>query len=191
MDDCIDHGRRKGKFDYSYKWRNGKQYPAHRLVYADTHGLDVSTMPFDQVVRHICDNKRCINPNHLIIGSRHDNSTDMVLRGRTRSRLTQNDVLQILKSATPVSVLAEKYDVSRSTIRRIKSKQTHNFSDQKSETAIKLKACGEKNGNSVLTKEEADQIMGMKGSQRQIAKKFGVSQYTVWAIKSGKTWKEK
>ncbi|WP_435988251.1 hypothetical protein [Sulfitobacter sp. SH22] len=30
----------------------------------------------DQVVRHLCHNRRCVNPRHLAIGDRRDNLND-------------------------------------------------------------------------------------------------------------------
>ena len=36
------------------------------------------------VVRHTCDNPRCINPKHLLLGTVQDNIDDMVARGRNR-----------------------------------------------------------------------------------------------------------
>ena len=40
-----------------------------------------------------------------------------------------------------------------------------------------------------LTKVQVEQIRKDPASQRKLAKKYGVSQYCIWAIKSGKTWK--
>lgn len=40
-----------------------------------------------------------------------------------------------------------------------------------------------------LTPEQVDEIRTASGSQRSIAALFGVSQSTVWSIRSGDTWK--
>lgn len=46
----------------------------YRLIKGDiAPGLDV---------RHTCDNRRCINPEHLILGTRLENMQDAVARGR-------------------------------------------------------------------------------------------------------------
>lgn len=47
-----------------------------RVVFRLTHGY------WPTIVRHTCDNPPCINPAHLIDGTRRDNSTDRDTRGR-------------------------------------------------------------------------------------------------------------
>ena len=126
--DCIDHGKRPGYEVYAYKWRNGKQYPLHRLVYADDHGINISELPFEVVIRHTCDNRRCINPAHLIKGSRKENTEDMMERGRFKSVVTQKEALEIMASEIPVQKLAEVYKVTRQTIRKIKNKSSRGLS---------------------------------------------------------------
>ncbi len=50
-----------------------EQDRAYRFVYCITHQLAATR---DQVIRHRCHNRRCINPRHLIIGDRRDNLQD-------------------------------------------------------------------------------------------------------------------
>ena len=52
---------------------NGRQVAAYRFVYCVLTG---SVLTEDQVVRHRCHNRRCVNPKHLIEGTRADNKRD-------------------------------------------------------------------------------------------------------------------
>lgn len=51
----------------------------HRYLYEQLFGcVDLRT-----VIRHNCDNKLCINPEHLLAGTQAENIADKVIRGRT------------------------------------------------------------------------------------------------------------
>jgi hypothetical protein len=66
---CIETptlGARKVQF-------RGRQMPAYRFIHCI---LNQVVAGYDDVVRHRCDNRRCINPNHLELGSRGDNLQD-------------------------------------------------------------------------------------------------------------------
>ena len=51
----------------------GEQYAAYRFIYC---ALNEVTPSFEDVIRHRCHNRRCINPAHLDIGNRADNKRD-------------------------------------------------------------------------------------------------------------------
>jgi hypothetical protein len=53
---------------------NYKQKKAHRISYELHKGI----IPEGKVIRHICDNKLCVNPDHLQIGSVSDNNRDKI-----------------------------------------------------------------------------------------------------------------
>jgi hypothetical protein len=57
-------------------WK-GADAPYKRL-YLQTKG----PVPKGAHLRHSCDNPRCINPNHLTLGTAIDNNQDMITRGR-------------------------------------------------------------------------------------------------------------
>ena len=60
------------------KWKDGKKEYLHRIVYELKYG------PFDQnlCVLHKCDNPRCINPEHLELGTDKKNAEDRQARNR-------------------------------------------------------------------------------------------------------------
>ncbi len=56
---------------------NGRQVAACRFVYCLVTG---SVLTEDHVVRHRCHNRRCINPDHLQLGTAWDNRQDEYAR---------------------------------------------------------------------------------------------------------------
>lgn len=59
----------------------GKATTAHRVAYALAHG----SIPHGMLIMHSCDNRRCVNPAHLSLGTYADNNHDMMAKGRFRS----------------------------------------------------------------------------------------------------------
>ena len=90
MGNCIEHTQ-KGLRGYGHKAVRGRTAIMHRAVYAEAHGLDVFTM--GGVVMHSCDNQRCINPEHLIMGTHRANMADMVAKGRQSKGARHNSTL--------------------------------------------------------------------------------------------------
>jgi hypothetical protein len=66
---------RQGYSVLSYRSTNVR---GHRLAYMLWKGPIVDGM----FVCHHCDNRRCINPEHLFIGTRSDNTQDCLSKGR-------------------------------------------------------------------------------------------------------------
>lgn len=63
----------------------------HRLVNKLSTGED----NHGKVVRHTCDNPKCINPNHLIVGTHLENIMDRDLRNRTYKKITKEVVTKV------------------------------------------------------------------------------------------------
>lgn len=59
----------------------GRTRAAHIVSYLVHKG----EIPKGMVCRHTCDVRRCVDPNHLVLGTKRDNSRDMVERGRSAS----------------------------------------------------------------------------------------------------------
>lgn len=75
-----------GKFYFQ-----GKDMLAHRVAFTDFFGTEPN------VVMHSCDNPCCVNPKHLHDGTTQENATDRVLKGRGKTKLTEEDIVKIRK----------------------------------------------------------------------------------------------
>jgi hypothetical protein len=78
----------------------------------------------DSVVRHLCDIKNCCNPEHLKLGTKSQNAIDF-LRYSKGVKLNEDNVREIKRllayGRLTHEKIAEKYDISRSVISRIKN----------------------------------------------------------------------
>lgn len=85
--ECIEHSvttDRRGYGVTSVTIAKGKyvQIKAHRFAWEMEHG----PIPSGLSVLHICDNPKCINVDHLRVGTRTDNQKDMQRKGRARNK---------------------------------------------------------------------------------------------------------
>ena len=126
--ECIDHGLKGGPLGYAFGWckEQRKKVLLHRLVFKEANGY------FPEVVRHTCDNPRCINPAHLLPGTWADNNRDRAMRNRsakgvpTRRKLTREQAEEIRGRIPNESCnsLAKEFGVSHRTITNIRDGRT-------------------------------------------------------------------
>jgi hypothetical protein len=72
------------RIDASARWKQGKsvQEGAHRVSYK----LFKGDIPNGQLIRHMCANKLCVNPDHLQTGTQKQNMDDFNLSEYVRNR---------------------------------------------------------------------------------------------------------
>jgi len=109
-----------------------KQKKTHRISFELHHERAIVPGLY---LLHSCDNKKCVNPNHLSEGTHQDNSDDKVAKGRqakgcdvSTSKLTEAQVLEIrtkyaLMKKKSTTELGKEYGVNNTTIGRIVSRK--------------------------------------------------------------------
>src|SRR6266849_9665950 len=108
-----------------WRWRKGHTYGygrmsigcrpvrAHRFAWQLFNG----PIPAGLCVLHRCDNPRCVNPDHLFLGTPLDNSRDMIRKGRQRyigapPRIPAETVHAIRAAEGTYQAIADRFGVS-------------------------------------------------------------------------------
>jgi hypothetical protein len=121
---CTSHAPNQD--GYPKLGRGGKTCLLFKEVYKDFYRVDLK--PY-ALLRHKCDNRICINPEHLQTGTPADNSADMVKRGRSlkgtkshNAKLTEEQVSLIKNHLTEYDGLriARFFGVHSNVIYRIR-----------------------------------------------------------------------
>jgi HNH endonuclease len=96
---------------------------AHRLAYTLFKGL----IPKGLDVRHTCDTRCCVNPDHLLVGTRKQNMEDAERRGKIargfrlpHTRLSNAQIALIVADSRLHREIAEDYKVHKAYISTLK-----------------------------------------------------------------------
>lgn len=174
--------------------KRNDEHGAHRVSYKYAYG----EIPKGKSILHKCDNKICINPEHLFVGSLKDNIADMVSKDRqakgtkiNTNILTEEQVIEILKDNTSLHTeLAEKYGVTKHAIFRIRKRLNwkhvslpEGFKPYITPSRAKSRS-GENHGCCKLTDKQIDEIRNnLTDNQYQLAERYEISQAHIWRIK--------
>lgn len=119
-------GARNNKGYGQVTGRRGRNVLAHRASYE----LHFGDIPDGHMVLHRCDNRACVNPDHLFTGTAKDNTQDMMQKGRHkvpqgtanhRAKLTEEQVQAIRQETGSIRSIARKYGVTHGAITPILS----------------------------------------------------------------------
>lgn len=103
-------------------------YPAHRVAWVLVNRQD---LPPHLLACHRCDNRACVNPAHLFLGTHQDNTQDMMKKGRNRSnpnpglhlpKFTDKQVITMRKDyalGKSAHQLAVEYDTTHGNVSKI------------------------------------------------------------------------
>lgn len=132
MSDCIESALAVRNTGYAARSYKGCKTGAHRVAYIEAHGLSLSDIK-GMLVLHSCDNRKCINPEHLSLGTYKDNYQDAKKKGRHtygekvgNHKLSVQDVLDIRKKLSEGCTAVETskiFGVAACTISAIRTKR--------------------------------------------------------------------
>lgn len=137
---CWEWSLKVRKNGYARVTYKQKSFYAHRLSFSAFNEILLDSSDMD--VCHKCDNRKCVNPSHLFLGTRRDNMQDAKnkkrlstgechskkIRGEKSgaSKLKEAEVVDIiglLNNGAKQKDLAEKYNLEKSTISAIKNRK--------------------------------------------------------------------
>ena len=163
---------------------HGKQCGAHRVSYT-YYKRD----PGNLYVLHKCDNRSCVNPEHLFLGTHQDNMDDMVSKGRAASKLTSNQVLEIKELLPKLNnkEIAQRYDIDSSTVSNIRYGKLHAQITNITQGYIQIPTsyCKITNGQVLEIKELLPSL-----NNTDIARIYNINPDSVSSIRRGRTWSD-
>lgn len=175
---CISWPWSTMRGQYIYIHVNGEKIRAHRWVYEQVNGvvLDRAHEPgaIGPVVMHTCDNRACVRPSHLVLGTQLENLQDAAAKGRmdgdARRKLSDNDVILIRRlngEGHSQSAIARAFGVSVAAVHLIVHNKTRT---------------GRPHGNQKLTDDQRSEIrrlVSFGARQTDVARSYGVTPTTI------------
>lgn len=96
--ECVVWAAACFKTGYGAAWTGEKVEYAHRYSYTLAKGA----IPPDMEILHACDNRPCVNPEHLSVGTRKENAQDCVNKKRQTygernpmAKMTEDRVMEV------------------------------------------------------------------------------------------------
>jgi hypothetical protein len=174
-----------------------------RRIYAHRFSWELhwGAIPEGLEVCHKCDVPKCVNPEHLFLGTHAENQADMAAKDRSpagvrhaNAKITDVDVVAIRNSRETLAVLADRYGLSQQTVSEIKNRKIWKhvpgvrIDDSRDNQFRK----GEAHGMARLTEDDIRTIRTRRANGETlmaIARDYGITDVMVSRIFLRKSWK--
>lgn len=124
---CVNASGNRNSSGYPRVWVGSKRVLAHRNAWLKANGEIAPGL----CVLHTCDNRACVNVAHLYLGTRKDNTRDMLTRGRQGFRVVLDAdkaraIREGFRAGRRVSDLAREFGVNTGTVTCVVKGRTWN-----------------------------------------------------------------
>jgi hypothetical protein len=118
------YGRVWAQEGHGARTRKRKAFPAHRVAVFLATGSDPGLL-----VLHRCDNKRCVRPEHLYVGTNADNMRDASVRLHKRSRKLDyrraGQIRERVAAGAMQKDVAREFGVTNGTVQQLVARKTY------------------------------------------------------------------
>ena len=164
---CLLWNAAVDTYGYGHARWGGVRLKSHVMALR-IEGIDI---PAGMVVRHVCNNTRCCNPQHLELGTPAENMADKARSGvvagerSPQAKLTNRQAKAIyrLKGRKPAASVASRFATTAATVWRIWNGQAYSIAT-KSKATKRGRLRGQVNPAAKITDEQAVAIYAMKGA---------------------------
>lgn len=160
---CWEWTASRDRKGYGQIMLDGKPRRAHRISW-----FLCNEDPGTRCVLHRCDNRVCVNPAHLFLGSVADNNSDMFAKGRG---VTRPFTPETHKKAVELLPRGDKH-YARSQPHRLARGESHGNAKLDAATVVAIR------------RERAE-----GASLDEIGKRYGISDGAVCAIAKRRSWR--
>lgn len=188
-----------------YVPKGGKML-AHRVSWIMANGPIPELDEYHgSVIMHACDNPRCVNPAHLVLGTQKANVHDMIAKQRDvrgkgavgtkhkRAKLTDEQVAEIRASELGTVELANKFGVGRHTIQRARYGRSYAEGAEAQELLagprVRTGLKGSNNPSAKVTDDLVREIRASDFPAVRWAERLGVTPETIANIRHRRTYK--
>ena len=190
LSQCWHHTRAAASHGYGQITINRQAWLTHRLSYHVHNGFP--DLKSDQIVLHACDNKMCVNPDHLTLGTHKENAIECQERIKggpapppqnnfNRCLHCKTEHHQKCEGGFPCTYCIKMGYTDCAPVERKPQKRDFKPGQHAGENNVKAKLT-EANVRDLLTRKQ------VRGDVVAWANEFGVGRGAIGDILKGKTW---